>query len=942
MDKQSLETYGGPIKHAGVLTGRICVLLIAGMLSRDFAPAQEVCARGVRVDGVVTDPSGAVIRGARVRTSDGAATLTDATGHYVFACVPALSVTIAADAQGFSEKATSVRANAGSLIHVNLQLAVAPVVTDVDVGANEAAADESAAGSIVLSGRQVQELSDDPDDLLRELQELAGGSGGPAGGATISVDGFQNSSALPPKSSIASIRINPDLFSSEYATPPWLGARIEVATKPGATAWHGALFFVDSDGAFNATDPLSVTATPAGKQRYGFELSGPVAGKNTDFFVALEKRDIGEFNVVDATTLDADDAPAPLQQTVAAPQHLWIGSARGDWQITAGDAANLSFSSSVGFLANQGVGGLVLPGTGFDSETSEYDLRFLNTQTLSAHLLHETRIGYTWKKTEQAPLSTQPSLLVAGYFTGGGSTSGHLNDRERDLEADDDVIFTHGRHTFKAGVQSLGIFLHDEDPDTFNGAYIFGGGSAPALDANGNPTGGTTTINAIEQYRRALLNLPGGTPTTFQINSGTPLVPLTQWRLGVYVQDTARLSAHVALTPGFRYQLQTTPESFANVSPRIGLAWSPDKKSNWVIHLRAGLFFSPVEPAYAMQVDRLNGIRQQETTVYSPSFQNPQTEEAGSVAVSTVWQFPGSFGQSPSFGSQIGVEHEFPHHWHAEVDSNYGANWDQIREDNINAPIVASTVGVAPDPMAAVLAPRPIAPNQNIFRYQHLAHLRGEFIVCDMRQYSYKRFGVSSFYVHLVGVRSDGGFRSSDTTAAADPQSSYSERGESSRVDWGTSNLFGLYGNLKLPFKADLSAEFNASGGQPYNIVSGTDANGDGDFNDRPSYASAPGPGVYSTRFGLMTTNTVNGNVPRNLGTMPSTMHFDANLSRTFTLKSASKDHPRTLAFNARSTNLLNHTNVTAVNTILSSGVLGQPLAADTARRLELGVRFAF
>ena len=99
----------------------------------------------------------------------------------------------------------------------------------------------------------------------------------------------------------------------------------------------------------------------------------------------------------------------------------------------------------------------------------------------------------------------------------------------------------------------------------------------------------------------------------------------------------------------------------------------------------------------------------------------------------------------------------------------------------------------------------------------------------------------------------------------------------------------------------------------------GTDANGDGIFNDRPSYASASGPGVYSTSFGLLTTNTVNGDVPRNLGTMPDVLHLDANLSRIFTLNPRDKDHPRTLSINARSSNLVNHTNVTAVNTILSS-----------------------
>ncbi len=91
-----------------------------------------------------------------------------------------------------------------------------------------------------------------------------------------------------------------------------------------------------------------------------------------------------------------------------------------------------------------------------------------------------------------------------------------------------------------------------------------------------------------------------------------------------------------------------------------------------------------------------------------------------------------------------------------------------------------------------------------------------------------------------------------------------------------------------------------------------------------------------------MTTNTVNGNVPANLGTMPGLVHLDMNLSRVFTLNPKDKEHPRSLTFNARSANLLNHTNVTAVNTVLSSSAIGQPVTAETARRVELGVRFEF
>jgi Carboxypeptidase regulatory-like domain len=943
MNEQPFGDSSGSAMKTVMITARKCAVLLVGLLTSGPALAQQSCIRGMHIDGVITDPTGAVIPGAHVRAGTGATGVTDATGHYAFACVPGISTAITADADGFAQATARAHARAGGTVHVNLQLALASVEINIQVNANANGADDGrTAGTTVLGTAEVQRLSDDPDEFLRELQALAAGGGGPSGSAIVTVDGFQNGSTLPPKSSIASIRVNPDLFSSEYQNPPWLGARIEIATKPGAGRWHGALFFADSATPFNATDPLSVAATPASRQRYGFELGGPITQKKSDVFFALEKRDIDEFNVVDAVTLNSDGAPTPLQQSVPAPQRLWIGSARADWQIKANDLATVSFASNVNNLGNQGVGGLVLDEAGYNSLISEYDLRLLNTQTFGANLLHETRIGYSWKRTEQTPLSMEPSLQVAGYFVGGGSSTGDLNNCERDLEVDDDVMLTRGRHTLKFGVQSLGIFEHDYDPDTFNGAFIFGGGSAPVLDPNNNPTGETTTISAIEQYRRTVLNLPGGTPTAFQKNTGTPLVPFTQWRLALYAQDGAKLNDHFTLNSGFRYQFQTAPSSFANFSPRVGMNWSLDKKSTWVVHLRAGVFSSAVDPGYPMQVDRLNGVRQQEETTYAPSFQNPETPIAGSIGVSTLYQFPKTFRQIPSFSSNFGVEHEFTHHWHAEGDFNYTANWDQIRVENINAPMVASSIGVAPDPIAALLAPRPIAPNENIFLYEKLAHMRGRFLVLSLEQNDYKRFGVSAFYVHMAGVRSDGGFRGEITSSgAANPQSSYSEQGESSRVDWQTSGLGGLMGHVKLPLKAELSTELFASSGTPYNITTGTDANGDGDFNDRPSYASAPGPGLYTTKFGLLTTNTVNGNVPRNIGTMPGTVHLDTNLSRAFTLPGG-KDHPRTFTFNARSANLLNHTNVTAVNTILSSGAVGQPVAADTARRIELGIRFTF
>jgi hypothetical protein len=908
-------------------------LILTSGLVASLAHAQQSCVNGIRVDGTITDPTGAVIPGAEVRATKGETATTDTAGHYVLPCIAATSTTLTAQADGFARGTASARARQGGTVHVNLQLAVASVETDVQVGVDASGIDsDSGAGTTVLNTQQVQQLHDDPDDLLRELQILASSGGGDPTATTIGVDGFQNSSVLPPKSSIASIRISPDSFAPQFQ---WHRARVEITTKPGADRFHGALFFTDSNSIFNATDPFSTTATPAGRQRYGFELTGPIVRKKLDFALALEHREIDEFNIVNATILDSTNNEQPLSQAVSAPQRLWIGSARGDWQVSKSDVATLSWSTNVNDQGNMGVGGLVLEEAGYSSDVSEYDLRLLNTLTLSANTLHETRVGYSWKRTLQVPNSSAPNLQVAGYFTGGGATSQNLNDRERDLEVDDDILAMRGKHQLNFGFQSITSFVHDYDPNTFNGAYVFGGGSAPVLGSNNNPTSQTTTISGIEQYRRALLNLPGGSPTTYAVTTGNSLIPLTQAQLSLYAQDIMKVLPRLSVTVGLRYQLETNPDSFANFRPRLGFLWSPDKKSKWTIGAHAGLFTTWDTPAYVTEVERLNGSRQLQGTVYSPSYNNPLSPVPGSIQVGTRNQFSRSFGQIPDFQFGARVAREFPHHWAAEVSYGFGAQWEGLRIINVNAPMVSGSVGVPPDPTAALLAPRPLAPNENIMQYTNYGHNRGAVYTGSLRQTSYKRFNLSAtyWYLDIIG----------DSGDAQTPQSSYSDRGEASRPSWMRRGGVTVLGMLRLPGKVEFAAQFSALPGLPYDITTGTDSNGDGSFNDRPSYAAAPGSGVYSTPYGLMTVNTVNGSVANNSGTMPGmVLHLDPNIRRAFTLNPNDKDHPLTLTFNARSSNVLNHTNVTAVNTILSSGTVGQPNAAEPARRLELGVRFEF
>ena len=110
----------------------------------------------------------------------------------------------------------------------------------------------SNAGAIVIQGKDLEALSDDPDELQSDLQALAGPSAGPNGGQ-IYIDGF-TAGQLPPKASIREIRINQNPFSSEYDKLGY--GRIEILTKPGTDQWHGSLFLTGTSSAFNSRNPF--------------------------------------------------------------------------------------------------------------------------------------------------------------------------------------------------------------------------------------------------------------------------------------------------------------------------------------------------------------------------------------------------------------------------------------------------------------------------------------------------------------------------------------------------------------------------------------------------------------------------------------------------------------------------------------------------------------
>jgi len=257
------------------------ILLIAFTAMAGITAAQTASLRGR-----VLDESGAVIPGAQVRASRTGAlprgATTDGQGMYLIGGLQAGGYAVTASAPQLalpSPVNVTIRAGANTL---DLELRVKAAALQVTVDSNAPAAlstdASSNASATVLTGSDLEALSDDPQDLADDLALLAGPSAGPGGGS-IYIDGFSGGQ-LPPKQSIREIRINSNPFSPEYDR---LGlGRVEIFTKPGSDRLHASLGYNLGTARWNSRNPYAAGKSPFLLQETENTISGPV-GRRTSF-----------------------------------------------------------------------------------------------------------------------------------------------------------------------------------------------------------------------------------------------------------------------------------------------------------------------------------------------------------------------------------------------------------------------------------------------------------------------------------------------------------------------------------------------------------------------------------------------------------------------------------------------------------------------------------
>ena len=874
------------------------------------------------VRGQVTDPSGRVVPGASIDVVQGQLVVqtahTDSQGRYEVRNLTPGGYTVRATAAGFAEHdvaAYEVRAGGIQVLDFPLTLAVkSEQITVSDVGKVDLNPDSNSS-ALVLRGKDLDALPDDPDDLAADLQALAGPAAGPNGGQ-IYIDGFTGG-RLPPKSSIREVRVNQNPFAAQFDRLGY--GRVEIFTKPGSESFHGELLFQYGNDVFNARNPFSPVKPPYERRHWEGEVNGPL-GKKTSYSADFEIRRITENAFINALTLAPDFQVVSVSQGVVTPLAGTEENLRLDRQLTANHTLTARYMYARDTQDNQGVGGFSLASRAYQNHDAENNFQASETGIFGPHLMNETRARYWRVRGRQSGQVGLPTISVLDAFAGGGPPLSLSFSNQDRYEVQNLTSLTRGAHVVRWGGRLRTVTLNDRDSQNYTGTYTFS-----SLDSYRLTLLGVQSGLSPQQIRAS-----GGGAGQFSIAGGNPQAQVSQLDVGLFGQDDWRVRPNATLSLGLRYEAQTNLGDHRDVAPRVGLAWALGTRSKTpktVIRAGAGVFYERVSESLTLTAIRLDGLHQQQFVVSLPDFfpaiPSPAAL-AGAQVPQAIRRVDGGMAAPRVLQAAIGVERQLPLPKNTVVTINYvhTRGLEQLRSRNVGGA------------------------GEAVYLYEASGRFRQQQLVTSLNARVSPRFTLSASYT-LSRAKSD------TDGAGTFPADSNNLKPEYGRAGFDIRHRVQLNGSIAARWGLRFSPLLVATSGRPFNITLGRDVNGDTLFTDRPVFATDPAaPGVVSTPYGVFDTVPQPGQtiISRNFGNGPSQLTFNLRLTKTITLWEPDKPgggdssgrEPCELIFSVMARNLLNHPNLSLPVGNLSSPLFGESTAALGSRRLDLQVRLSF
>jgi Carboxypeptidase regulatory-like domain/TonB dependent receptor/TonB-dependent Receptor Plug Domain len=718
---------------------------------------------------------------------------------------------------------------------------------------------------------------------------------------------------------------------------------INVVTKSGVNTLHGDAFLFIQNGALNARDPLTnETGSPdLNRFRAGLSAGGPIVRNRTFYYVAGEQ----EGAHGDDSSLISPSVASAINGLLGSDAFPRIGtrainpelfrrsraetevSGRLDHHITDRHSLLLKYALTNNREAGDAfnTGGLVDPSGRGSSFIEDQGVTGSLTSILSNSALNSVRFQVSTRRAVlRTADQTGPGISIAGLADFGRPYDGNDRRRENHYEASDVASIAKGRHLVSFGGDLDWIRERVSAYDGFRAIYIFS-----TLDSflSGQPDG----------YRQAF-----GNPNT---NFATP-------RYSGFIQDHWTVTNRFTVDAGIRYDFERLPAQFRedtnDLAPRIGLAYSPSPR--WALRAGFGIFFDRYLLAAVDRALEKNGIQGFEQVAYGQAAtQIFQSELGGSPMVPIPSIRPSIFTADPNLQTSrsaiasAGVERLLTNNLTASATFLFARGVRLSRTLNVNLP---PPVLLTPENAASLAIPNPF-PQQlgmlvfpptrllsqfdNIFQWENHASSVYDGLSLSLNRRLSNEISFSGSYTISKTIDDASDFDEQ-------PESPYLLRAERALSSNDQRQRFVFSGTFDLPFgdedeaktptgsiaklfgNIEMAPILTIGSGRPIDPLAGFDANRDGaiPLSSRP------------LRFGRNSLRT---------GTQEQ---LDLRVLKFFKVGEHGK-----LDFVVESFNLLNHTNVVALNQVYGAEsspipVFATPDKVGIPRQLQFSIDFEF
>ena len=776
-----------------------CLILGAVVITAmPFSANAQTTQRG-RLTVTVADPSGAIIPGAAVSvigleepaksTPIPQAKTTDK-GFATFEDLVVGRYSIRAEFPGFEMGLLrDFRVSRGD----NKRIVILPLKNleeSVTVGAaNQAANRASRTFGLTVTQEQIQALSDDPDEMARQLNDIAGS------GAILRVDSFEGQQ-LPPKSQIKSIHVTRDQFAAETEQPG--STFVDVITQPGIGPIRGGANASFRDGSMSARSQFTPTKGPEQIRGFGFNVGGALIKEVSNFSIAINGQ-----NNFSTPNLNVALPTGKRFDVLNLRQPFKTVNVNGlfDYALTKDQTLRFGYSQNNNSRSNQGVGSYDLPERAFKSDNNRYTFRALEAGPIGRRTFINTRMTMSWMDFGNQSSVEAPTIIVQDAFTSGGAQqAGRVHGKN--LTFASDVDYVSGINSWRGGVQVYADWYRANLSNNYLGTYVF------------------SSLAAYE----------AGAPLLYTRSVGDPVLNFFHARVGAYFQDDIRVKKGLTLSPGLRYSYQTRVPDQAAFEPRVGITWAPTKSGKTTLRASGGIFHGWLDPGIWWQTVRSDSQHQRDIIVTNPSYPDPGP--VGVVSPANTYVL-GDYKLNKNLRYSAGIDQRFSPRASVNALYNY-YHQDQLpRGKNLNTPVD----GVRPNPgFGNIIA---TVTDAEIIRHEFFVNFNLSLVApspaVNRATFNWRRLAANGSYSYIRARRNAIGpfdVPASGTLA----------------TEWGrgpADNPYRVNVGLTSTQMKNLSVNvsLNASDGFPYTETTGFDENHDGLLNDRPA-----GVGIWMLR----------------------------------------------------------------------------------------------